>query len=171
MTSSFTQSYSQTFTVTHAKHLASKVAADLKRIQRFYQNGPTDLQIEKFEQELVLLLKHGYLESVKYGFQRNGQWIEPSLFYTASEISSGSIDDDPGKVRPNRDTSGAVFRSFLTYTSKWHALSTQQQDDFDNQSPIRRVGAPVPTINGYLESDRNYSSGGCSLNRSSVRTC
>lgn len=169
MTVSFTQSSTQTFTLTHAKHLASKVATDLKRIQRFYPTGPSDVQIVNFEQELTLLLKNGYLESVKYGFQRDGGWIEPSLFYSASDITSGVIDDDPGKVRPNKDVSGATFRSYLTYTDKWHALSVQQQAEFESQLSIKRVGAPIPSINGYLEQDRNYSAGGCALNRSSVR--
>lgn len=35
MTGSFTNSTTQTFNVTHARYLASKVATDLKRIQRY----------------------------------------------------------------------------------------------------------------------------------------
>jgi len=40
MTASFTISESASFTVTHARHMASKVATDLKRLQRFYGYPP-----------------------------------------------------------------------------------------------------------------------------------
>jgi hypothetical protein len=36
MTVSYTFSESTTFTLTHAKHMAAKVATDLKRMQRLY---------------------------------------------------------------------------------------------------------------------------------------
>src|SRR6187551_2956967 len=69
MSSSFTVSESATFTVTHARHMGAKVAADLKRMQRFY-GSPSDLKISRFEAEIVELLKHGYLGTITYGFKR-----------------------------------------------------------------------------------------------------
>ena len=36
MSSSFTLTETTTFTLTHARHMAAKVATDLKRLQRFY---------------------------------------------------------------------------------------------------------------------------------------
>src|SRR5665648_439380 len=63
MSSSFTFTDTQTFTVTHARHIASKVATDLKRIQRFYGN-PSDSLIEKYETEIIEFLKKGYLGTV-----------------------------------------------------------------------------------------------------------
>ncbi len=50
MTSSYTVSESTTFTVSHARHMAAKVAADLKRIQRFY-GAPSDAEIADYEAE------------------------------------------------------------------------------------------------------------------------
>ena len=41
MSNSFTISEATTFTITHARHMAAKVATDLKRIQRFY-GKPSD---------------------------------------------------------------------------------------------------------------------------------
>ncbi len=38
MSYSYTTVETKTFTLTHAKHLAAKVAADLKRLQRLYGN-------------------------------------------------------------------------------------------------------------------------------------
>src|SRR6266446_6946184 len=61
---------SATFTITHAKHMAAKVAADLKRIQRLYKGEPSDLLISWWEEELIELLKEGVLAVVAYGYQR-----------------------------------------------------------------------------------------------------
>src|SRR5262245_42971432 len=60
MTYSLTISETTAFTVTHARHMAAKVATDLKRLQRFY-GKPTDAQIAAYEIEVIELLKAGYL--------------------------------------------------------------------------------------------------------------
>ena len=102
MTTSFTLSDSITFTETHARHIAAKLATDLKRMQRFY-GSPTDLKISQFELEIIELLKKGYLDTVTYGFRRDGNYIEPTLRYTARDLAGGaSNDDDPGRI-PSRE--------------------------------------------------------------------
>ncbi|MDG9669593.1 hypothetical protein ONV78_17785 [Hahella sp. CR1] len=168
MSFSVTGTESNTFTITHARRLASKVATDLKRMQRFYGH-PSDRKIEMFEQEIIQYLKHGYLEKVSYGFKKDGNWIEPTLIYRAIDIEYSS-DDDPGKVRPGRDVSGASFYSFLEYSNAWLALSDSEKEQFNNTLPLDRGTADTPGINGYIEDDRTYSSGGKSLSRSSVRS-
>ena len=98
--SSFTITETTTFTVTHARHLATKVSADLKRMQRFY-GQPSDVSIAQYETEVIELLKAGYLGTLTLGYKRNGAWIEPTLRYTARDLAgSESTDDDPGRVRP-----------------------------------------------------------------------
>lgn len=168
MSYSYSSTESTSFTVTHAKHIASKVAADLKRMQRFY-GMPSDIRINDFESEIIEYLKHGYLEKVSYGFQKDGEWIEPTLIYTAKELSY-SANDDPGKIRPGRDISDAHFGSFLEYSLSWYALSDQDKTKFKGNLSIQRSTGTTPTISGYLEDDRTYSSGGKSLSRSSVRS-
>ena len=106
MSYSITATETRTFTLTHARHLAAKVATDLKRLQRLY-GELSDARIEQFEGEATELLRQGYLQSVTYGFQRNGNWIEPTLRYTARELADGGIDDDPGRVRPGANVEGA----------------------------------------------------------------
>ena len=76
---------STTFTITHARHIATKVGTDLKRLQRFY-GKPSDKNITEYEAEMVILLKAGYLNTVSYGFKRGSNWIEPMLRYTANEL-------------------------------------------------------------------------------------
>lgn len=170
MSSSYSISESSTFTVTHARHLAAKVATDLKRMQRFY-GAPSDADIATYEGEVVALLKAGYLGTVTYGFRRDGQFIEPTLRYTAQDLSdSAANDDDPGRIRASADTGGATFFSHLTYSAAWDRLTATEKDQFKRGLPLYRGGAPAPGISGYLVDDRTYSSGGRALNRSSVRS-
>jgi HORMA domain-containing protein len=169
MTGTFTTT--TTFTVTHARYLASKVETDLKRVQRLYNGEPSDARIANYGKEMVELLKGGYLSKVTYGFKRDGQWIEPTLIYTARDLQLGSFaDDDPGRIRASADISGATFGSYLEYSDAWHALSASEQAAIERNLPFQRGGADSPRVNGYLVDDRTYSSGGRALTRSSVRT-
>ena len=168
--SSYTVSETNTFTITHARHMAAKVAADLKRMQRFY-GAPTDKNIADYEAEVIELLKAGYLDTVTLGYKRGDNWIEPTLRYTAKDLAGlSSNDDDPGKVRPNADISGASFYNYLTYSSAWFALTPSQRQSFENGLPFQRTGAAEPGISGYLMPDCTYSAGGKSLDRFSVRS-
>lgn len=167
----FSLTESQTFTVVHARHLAAKVATDLKRMQRLY-GTPSDKRIAEFEGEVVELLRLGYLGTVTYGFQRNGEWIEPTLRYTAKDLASGLIDDDPGRIRPGLSVQGAAFHSYLTYSAAWYKLTTAQQQAVEANLPVQRTGAPEPQVsaNSYFSDDKTYSAGGRALGRSSVRS-
>ena len=111
MSDSYSYTESRTFTVTHARHMAAKVATDLKRMQRFY-GKPSDESIADYETEATEMLRAGYLDTVTYGFKRDGKWIEPTLRYTARDLAGASAnDDDPGRIRPGADIGGASFRS------------------------------------------------------------
>jgi hypothetical protein len=169
MSYSYTVSETTTFTVTHAKHMAAKVSTDLKRLQRLY-GKPSDVDIADYEGEVVELLKGGYLGTVTYGYRRNSDWIEPTLRYTARDLAgSAANDDDPGRVRPGADISGASFYSYLTYSAAWDKLKETEKDAVRARLPFKRNGAPEPGVRGYLTDDRTYSSGGRSLSRASVR--
>lgn len=168
--SSYSYTESTTFTVTHARHMAAKIATDLKRIQRLY-GRPSDQDIADYEAEAVSMMKAGYLSSVTYGFKRNGSWIEPTIRFTARDLASGAAnDDDPGKIRPGKDVTGASFYSFLTYTAAYYSLSQAERDAFKSGLAVERTTGKEPPVNGYLDSDRTYSAGGRALDRSSVRS-
>lgn len=167
-----TQTYSteRTFTVTNAKYIASKVAADLKRMQRFY-GFPSDISIKSFEDELTAFLRYGFLDTVTYGFKKDGNWIEPTLIYKAKDLYGLTAnDDDPGSLKPNANVNGSTFGSHLTYSTLWYNKSEKEKDDFQKGLPFQRVGASEPGVNGYLTNDRTYSSGDRALNRSSVKS-
>ena len=170
MSYSFTATETKTFTLTHAKHLAAKVSADLKRLQRLYGHV-TDERIAEFEGEVTELLRQGYLGTVTYGFQRNGMWIEPTLRYTSADLTGSGADDDPGRVPPGKDISGAHFHSYLTYSVAWDALTADQRAAVKGMLPLQRVsGSESAVSNGYFADDKTYSSGGRSLGRASVRS-
>jgi len=170
MSYSFSLSETETFTVTHARHMSAKVATDLKRLQRLY-GKPTDTSIENYESELIAFLKAGYLGTVTYGFRRDDKWIEPTLKYTARDlIHSTANDDDPGRVRPGANIEGASFYSYLTQNDAWEKLTAAEQEAFNMDLPFQRTGAPEPTVNGYLNQEQSYSAGGRALDRASVRS-
>jgi hypothetical protein len=170
MTYSYTTSESTTFTLTHAKHLASKVATDLKRIQRLYQR-PSDSDIDAYEIELIELLKAGYLGTLTVGFKRNDKWIEPTLRYTARDlVGLVTNDDDPGRIRSNANIDGALFCNHLTHSAAWYNLTLAEQEAFQQRLPFNRTTSPESGINGYFANDRSYSAGGLALERSSVRS-
>lgn len=167
--SSYSITESTTFTVTHARHIASKISADLKRMQRFY-GYPSDTDIANYETEVIELLKAGYLDTLTVGFKRNTQWIEPTLRYTARDLAGmPANDDDPGRVLPGRNVAGASFYNFLTYSAAWDSLQDSEKDAFKRRMPFSRTNATQPTVNGYLVDDKTYSAGGRALGRASVR--
>lgn len=127
MSYSLSYTESSTFTVTHARHMAAKVATDLKRMQRFY-GSPSDESITNYEAEATEMIRAGYLGTVTYGFRKDGNWIEPTLRYTARDLAGASAnDDDPGRIRPGADISGASFYSYMTYSAAWDQLTQTQQ--------------------------------------------
>ncbi|WP_394168925.1 hypothetical protein [Saccharospirillum alexandrii] len=170
MSYSYTATETKTFTLTHARHLGAKVAADLKRMQRFY-GAPDDAHIALLEGEITELLRQGYLGTVTYGFKRNGDWIEPTLRYQACELVGDGLDDDPGRVRPGANVVGAFFYSYLTYNSAWDHLNQEERTAIKKQLPVQRTGAPEPLVSGgYFADDKTYSSGGRALGRATVRS-
>lgn len=168
--SSYTSTATSSFTFTHARYIASKVATDLKRFQRFY-GSPSDDLIDRYERELAGLLKHDAVDTVVYGFQRSSLWTPASVRYRAIPGGSLLADDDPGKIRPGIDIVGAHFTSFLSYSNAWWDLTQAERDAIRNDLPINRSTGSSPDLEtGAWSDDLSYSAGGRGLGRSSVRT-
>ncbi len=161
-------SFNTSFTINNAKYLASKIATDLKRIQRFY-GCPSDGQIADYESEIMELLKEGYLDNITYGFKRSGIWIKPSVKYNAIELANENADDDPGKITTGADIGNATFCSFLCTNGKWDNLSQTEKDNFLKKIPIKRTEGINPQSDGYFSNDLIYGSGGKSINRSTLK--
>jgi hypothetical protein len=167
MSVSYSVTESETFTIAHARRIASKVATDLKRIQRFY-GAPSDAWIDSYETELTLLLKADAVTDVVYGFQRGGKWTEVSLRYRALPGGILSADDDPGKIQPGKDITRASFTSFLNYSSS--KLAVGELDTIDRECGFSRTTGNAPLLEvGYWADDLNYIAGGRGLGRAVVR--
>lgn len=163
MTTTYTTS--STFTRTHARYLASKIAADLFQMQLFY-GRPNDKEIEDYLDEAVILLLSGCLDSVTYGFRRGDGWVI-ALQYTASVHGLVANDDRSGGVTPGVDISGTNWGSFLCYSSKWSNLLREERLELMALLPISRAGGAEPKTSGAWTPDRSYSNGGVALQRRS----
>lgn len=169
MSTSYTTTASETFTLAHARKIASKVATDLLRFQTLY-GRPPDATINDYEAEMVQLLKHDVVGAVVYGFQRNGKWTEAAVRYKALPGGILVTDDDPGKIRPRLDINGAGFTSFLTYNDNWFRLSQEAREEIRKGLPFQRTNGTDPPLEaGNWVEDLNYYAGGRGLGRSTVR--
>jgi hypothetical protein len=162
MTSSLTKT--TTFTIIHARYLASKVAADLHLCARYY-GEPSESGIRDFAEELAQYLSAGYIDEYEFGFKKNENRVV-SWRYKVDSTGALTTDDRAGKVVPYVDIAGASFFNFLRQNSKFFSLSSADQAGFKASLPITRVVGEQPSDgSGYWVSDRNYFAGGCGLNR------
>ena len=165
--STYSTTRSETFTVTHAWHIAVKVGTDLKRMQRFY-GAPGDPEIADYEKEFVALLKGNYLDKIEYGFRVPGGEWRVAVRYEARYGGVIIADNDPGRIRMGVDVAGCDFHSFLFTNLLWSSLTAQQRDRLYAEAEVgfRRTEGTEP--DGRWTVDKVYSAGGRGVQRSSV---
>jgi hypothetical protein len=165
--SSFSITESTSFTIAHARHIASKVATDLMRFRRFYRQ-PTEEMINRYEAELVELLKGDFVDTVTYGLKRNGVWIE-AINYRS--VGGGTlVDSDPGGLKPGTNIDGSSFGSFLETNAKWGALSQVERDGIRSRIALQRTDGTMPGVeSGYWATDYMYSAAGRGISRSVLK--
>jgi hypothetical protein len=163
LSATFTRTSS--FTQQSARYLVGKVAADLRQIQLLYAGLPTDGEICNYKQELVVLLAGGFVQSVKYGYVRDGAWVL-AVSYDASYDGVTLGDDHPGSIPAGRDILRAVWRSFLVPSDKWNSLTPGQLEEVSRSLPFRRTNGTDPSTGATLWQYRKvYSKDGGSLRR------
>jgi Bacterial HORMA domain family 1 len=161
---SYSYTKSDTFTIIHARKLASKVATDMHLCAQYYGN-PSEERIRNFAEELAQYLNEGYLQEYEFGYQKNDKRIV-SWRYKVGENGALTTDDRAGKVVPYVDITGASFFNYLTQNSRYFQLSSDQKGNFKAALPIQRgSGEPPSDGSGYWKSDLNYYSGGRGINR------
>ncbi|MCC6661409.1 MAG: hypothetical protein IT437_11040 [Phycisphaerales bacterium] len=161
-----TQTYTMTstFTTSDARRVGGKVVADLRQMQQAY-GSPSDQDIENYLGELVSLLSDGYLDTVMYGFKKDGAWLPATLRYTALSLGTTGDGDRSGTVKRGVETSGAYFTSYLTYSQKWWNLSEDARARYKAGLPIQRVSGEEPKAPGGWIEDKSYISGGGGVRR------
>lgn len=166
MSTSFTRS--TTFNRSHARGVATKMAADLHRMQRLY-GWPTETTIANLVEEVTELLASDLLESVEVGFERSGQRVV-SLRYTARRDGTLSGDDNAGGLPRGVDISGCDRINYMRFNSSWHALSAVEQAAVEAKLPYVRTEEPEPVDgSGYWHQDRVYSTNGSGTVRTTFR--
>ncbi len=168
MTSSY--SISETFTLTHAKHLASKVASDMYQCHKFY-GQPSEAQISKYQDELIVMLAGGYVDEYEFGFKKNDQRIVSWQYrVNASGDLVGGNDDRSGGIYARADIGGAVYFNFMSYSRAWFDLTSADKSSVKAKHPISRGTGKLPSDgSGYWHVDRTYSSAGVAIERKTFR--
>lgn len=163
-----TRTATESFTLTHAKYLASKVTTDMLRCQQLY-GYPSNAAINNYGTELALLLRDGYISIFEFGFQRNDHRLL-SWRYTVDSSGLSAVDDRPGRIVSGVEVAAASFFNQLTYSPAWWKLPQAERDKIEADMPVHRTIKDGPKDGfGYWEEDRCYSAIGVSLPRSTFR--
>jgi hypothetical protein len=162
---SFSYTTSTTFTITHARYLASKIAADMHLCTQYY-GQPSEQRIREYAEELAQYLNSGYVKRYEFGYKKPDNARVVTWRYDVDENGFITTDDRAGKVVPYVDVSIASFFNFLTWNDRFSRLTSQEQSRFKEGLPIQRTSGYPPTDgSGYWRTDRNYFSGGRGLSR------
>lgn len=163
-----TRTASESFTLTHAKYLASKVTADMLRCLQNY-GRPAQADINNYGTELALLLRDGYVDAYEFGFSKDDQRLL-SWDYVVDRSGISSTDDRPGRIVSDVVVAGTAWFNQLTFSTAWFALPQTERDRIRGGLPIQRVTKDCPKDGlGYWASDLNYSACGVSLGRRTFR--
>ncbi len=153
------------FTVTDARYVGAKIAADLRILRALY-GKPSDDWITAFAEEAALLLRDGYLASVDYGFREpTGNSWRYRLRYTAT-VGGHLNDSRPGGLPPVADLQDLDFYSFLTYSGSYHALTAARRTTVDAAMPLSRSSASEPSaLDGSSTAGNTYGRNGTGVRR------
>lgn len=161
---SLSESWVDTFSITHARHIASRIAGDLRLMHRYYGYPQLDF-IDDVLEEIAQCLAAGYLESFEIGYEHGNRERVFTLLYEA--LPDGTLSDNrAGDVPPYEDVSGATSFNYLTHNDRWFALSSSEREAFKAKLPVKRTSAPpLQDGIGYWSEDRSYGAGGVSVRR------
>ncbi len=166
--STFTTSSS--FTITHARYVTSKIAADLRQLQVLY-GAPSDADIVDFAEEAALLLRDGYLERVDFGFKRRASSGDEWVLLLRYVARAGQLaDDHAGRIPPGVAIGSAYFASYLTYTRRFFELAPSERERVKQCLPVKRTsGGEAGFATGTWGNSRGYSSNQQGVERSVFR--
>ncbi|HEY7830658.1 MAG TPA: hypothetical protein VIC06_08860 [Solirubrobacteraceae bacterium] len=157
-------SESESFTIAHARHVCSRVAADMRQMNRYY-GYPDESEIDNYLEELAQHLMESYLYSFEIGFKRNGRRLF-TLYYEV--LADGSLSDSrAGGVPADVDVEGASPFNFLKRSEAFGRLPQLQREAFKARMPVRRVFgyAPIDGEGRWIAEDRSYAAAGTGLRR------
>jgi hypothetical protein len=139
MNSSYTTTASHT--LTNAKTFAAEVASEMRKCRRSY-GKPSEEDIVKFEEELIILLVGNYISTYEFGFKMTDDTRIVSWLYEVT--SAGDIEDGPSNSSyTNVNVSKGKWFNFLSTNSNWSKLSQNERDAVNAKHEIERaIGEP-----------------------------
>jgi hypothetical protein len=166
MTMAYT--YTTTFTLSHAKHLASKVVADLYQCSLLYDHPSLD-SVQAYEEELTTLLAGRYVETYEFGFKLNEQRVL-TWHYTVGPAGDLQGDSRSGSLVRGVDVGGAQYFNFLTYSNQWGQLTPADREAIKKGLPFQRASGSAPGDgSGHWVIEHSYSAGGVLVTRKVFR--
>lgn len=163
MTGSYTRSSS--FTITDARYVGAKIGADLRLLNNYYGTPALD-SIDNYVEEVALLLRDGYLDTVDYGFRESSTNVwRLRLRYKAT--TGGQLTDSrPGSLPRAAELTGYTFYSYLTYSTAYGALTAGEKDAVKANLPISRTTGNAPTaLSGTTTTGSSYARSGAGVSR------
>ncbi|PKV89916.1 hypothetical protein [Streptomyces sp. TLI_146] len=171
MTGSCSRSASGSFTITDARYVGGRVAADLRLLHNLY-GEPSHERIVEFAEEVALLLRDSYLDTVDYGFRdtATNAW-KLRLRYKAT-VGGQLFDSRPGSFPDPVDLTGYVFHSFLNYSAAFWLLTSSQQAGVKEALPISRTTGTAPSAAaGTSTTGHGYARNGTGVSRDVYVAC
>jgi len=166
MSDSGSYTSSNTFTVTDAQFLASRIATELTQVQHGYPGeDPTSDMVINYAVEAALLLHHKLLKKAQYGYKRNGEWIFV-LEYSADYLGNVTVNSSPGGVPLGANIAGAQWYTFLArHYDTGH--SQEELDTINASIPVSRTFGVEPSYaTGGNNETNSFERSGVGLNRS-----
>ncbi|MFF3990591.1 CBASS oligonucleotide cyclase [Streptomyces sp. NPDC001797] len=163
MTGSSTRSSS--FTLTDARYVGAKIGADLRLLNGYY-GAPALAIIDDYVEEVALLLRDGYLDTVDYGFRETATntW-KLRLRYKAT-LGGQLTDGRPGSLPRAAELAGYGFHSYLTYSTAYGALTAAERAAVKEDLPIKRTAGHAPTaLSGTTTTGHGYARNGAGVGR------
>lgn len=163
-----TRTVSESWTLTNAKYLASKVTTDMWRCRQNY-GRPSESAINDYGTELALRLRDGFVSKYEFGFEIDYERLL-SWRYSVVNGDLTATDDRPGKIPSGVDISNAKLFNQLTTSMKWDSLTADEKEKWEAFYPFRRQKQSGPKDGpGYWQRDLQYSSSGVLLSRETFR--
>ena len=100
-----------------ARHVAAKMATDMKRMQRIMGIGvPSDAVIDQTQRALVYLLDKRYFSQYICGFKRDGKWVFALKYEEPAVLLQREKGADPGGIMFSPDELGDKLYYSVSFT-------------------------------------------------------
>lgn len=160
---STTKTRTGTWSHTDAKHVNWKIRSDLQRLQALYGNRINRLTkeyVEDLSADLYLWVHSGNAAAIRFNFyDADSSERRFAIHYDIARDGTVTTDDDPGGLGYH-DLEGISFRTNVTYSDDFKALTPEEQDEF--RATLELSWGPTSNSltdgDGHWTTDRNYSS-------------